>query len=46
VRKEVFTKELLKKIEGMDKEMRPSYWREVYDPGKIPRPVENKPQAQ
>ena len=46
VRKEVFTKELLKKIEGMDKEIRPSYWREVYDPGKIPRPVENKPQAQ
>ncbi len=46
VRKEVFTKELLKKIEGMDKEMRPSYWREVYDPGKIPKPVENNPQAQ
>jgi hypothetical protein len=39
VRKEIFTKELLKKIEEMDKEMRPSYWREVYDPGKIPKPL-------
>jgi len=39
VRKEIFTDELKKKIEGMDKEMRPVYWREVYDPGKIPKPV-------
>ena len=38
-RKEIFTDELKKKIEGMDKEMRPVYWREVYDPGKIPKPV-------
>ena len=45
VRKEIFTPELLKKIEGMDKEMRPVYWREVYDPGKIPKPVENGTKA-
>jgi len=38
-RKEIFTDELKKKIEGMDKEMRPVYWPEVYDPGKIPKPV-------
>ena len=42
-RKVIFTGELLKIFEGMDKEMRPSYWREVYDPGKIPKPVENSP---
>jgi len=42
VRKEIFTDELKKKIERMDKEFRPIYWREVYDPGKIPKPVENK----
>jgi len=41
VRKEIFTDELKKQIEGMDKEFRPIYWREVYDPGKIPRPVAN-----
>ena len=29
-------------IAGMEKEFRPIYWREVYDPGKIPKPVENR----
>ena len=37
--------DLVKKIEGLDKEMRPSYWREVYDPGKIPKPVKDTVEA-
>jgi len=41
VRKEIFTDEFKKKIEAMDVETRPIYWREVYDLGKIPKPVKD-----